>query len=157
MAKAQPQNGAQLTVFNQTLSTLSFVKSIKWSGKVSSPGYPPSIGPGAAGMFSHLKTSNFGSEAAVVYSGTNAAMQPCAWILAWYAPADSSDGNKVYVFCGPKTLIDSMTDDQIRMSLESSLDTSNATNLGTKTSANATINDKMPNMATVGANFALIP
>ncbi|KAL9225463.1 hypothetical protein vseg_001386 [Gypsophila vaccaria] len=153
----QAQNGAQITLFNQTIGTLSFVKSVEWSGKPSSAGYPASIAPGASAMFSHTRGSDFGSEAAVVYSGTNAAMQPCGWILAWNAPAESADGNQVYVFCGPKTLIDSMTDDQIRMSLESSLDTSNSTNQTTKTNAAGTINDKVANRATVGANFGLVP
>ncbi|KAK9716161.1 hypothetical protein RND81_06G215100 [Saponaria officinalis] len=157
MAVNQVQNGAQLTLFNQTLATLTFEKSIEWSGKVSNPGYPASIAPGAQGRFSHMRGSNFGSEAAVVYSGTNAAMNPCAWILGWYAPADSTDGNKVYVFCGPKDLVDSMTDDQIRMSLESGSNSSNATNASTKTNAAGTINDKVSNMAIVGANFGLIP
>ncbi|KAK9683470.1 hypothetical protein RND81_10G143300 [Saponaria officinalis] len=152
-------NGARLTLINKTLSTLSFVKSIEWVvGNVATPGFPASIGPGVAETFSHLRTtSNAGSRAALVYSGTNAAKEPCAWILAWSAPNYSYLQDRVYVLCGPKTLIDSMTDDQILMFLNSSLDTSNATNLGTKTSANATIDDSNGNMATVGANFALIP
>ncbi|KAK9672325.1 hypothetical protein RND81_12G092900 [Saponaria officinalis] len=153
----QAQNGAQLTVSNQTLANLTFFKSINWFGKVSSPGYPAIIHPNASGLFSHLRNTNDKSMAAVIYSGTNQSMQLCAWILAWCAPAKSIEGNKIYVFCGPQSLIESMTDDQIRVSLESSFENSNATDTAAKISANATINDTVPTMATVGANFSLIP
>ncbi|KAL9225459.1 hypothetical protein vseg_001380 [Gypsophila vaccaria] len=153
----QPQNGAQLTISNQTLSNLTFVKSIEWFGEVSSAGYPANINAGGSAMFSHLRVTNDKSKAAVVYSGTNAAMQPCAWILAWCAPAESTTApNKVYVFCGHRTLIDSMTDDQIRVSLDGSSDTSSATDKAVNTSAHATIDESVPNRATIKANFSII-
>ncbi|KAL9225457.1 hypothetical protein vseg_001378 [Gypsophila vaccaria] len=153
----QPQNGAQLTVFNQTHSVMTLLRSHNWSGIPASPGFPTNIVPNIPALFTHLANGNFGSKAAVVYGGFNASGLPCAWVFAWEATAESATTpNKVYVICGPKALIDTMSFDQIRMFLDNSTQAANAVDPVSKTTADAFINDLTHGTATVKANFSLL-
>ncbi|XP_074319966.1 jasmonate-induced protein homolog [Silene latifolia] len=156
-AKVQAQNGAQVSMTNQTSDVMTLDRSKDWSGNVATS-LPQTIRPGESVTFAHLSDGDFGSRAAVVYTGTNAAGVPCGWVLAWDAPAYTQQSpNKVYVVCGVKPFIDHLDFNQIRLSLSASTSESNATDPATKTSTTATINESIPNKATVEAIFSLIP
>ncbi|XP_074319960.1 jasmonate-induced protein homolog [Silene latifolia] len=154
--KTQPQNGAQVTLTNQTLAEMKLNSAIDWSGNVATR-FPPTIAPGQSVTFSHLGDGDFGSKAAVVYNGINAVGLQCGWLLAWDAPANTQQSpNKVYVTCGPKSVIDGLDFEQIRMYLSESESKSNAVDPATKTRVNAEIDESIPNKAKVVATFSLV-
>ncbi|XP_074319959.1 jasmonate-induced protein homolog [Silene latifolia] len=154
----QPQNGAQATVVNQTSFAMTLGRSINWSGTPASPGFPDTILPNMSVMFNHLSDGEFGSTGAVIYDGFNPNMHPCAWVLAWDAPAESDQfPNKVYVDCGLKSVIDGIEFTEIRRLLRESSTESKAEDPVSKTKAEANVNDLTPEKATVAAAFGVMP
>ncbi|XP_074319953.1 jasmonate-induced protein homolog [Silene latifolia] len=150
----QPQNGAQVVVVNQTKSVMTLGRQINWSGTPAYPGYPDTIWPNQKVIFNHLADGDFGSTAAVIYNGTNLTGQPCAWVLAWDAPAESErKPNKVFVTCGSKSQIDNLENNEIRHFLSESSKHSFTFDPAAQVSAQAIINEKLPNKAYVGAGF----
>ncbi|KAK9724929.1 hypothetical protein RND81_05G109500 [Saponaria officinalis] len=156
MIFGQWQNGAVAAAKNQTHSTLSLDRFHNWAGVPAMGSFPATIAPNRAVRFTHLRDGDFGSIAAVQYSGLNANGVQCAWILAWHAPIENDPPcppNRVYVECGRKTSMDAITWDQIRKELDTSLTEDYATDPATKTSANANILDQTRGRATLIANF----
>ncbi|KAH9625772.1 hypothetical protein KSS87_010737 [Heliosperma pusillum] len=92
-------------------------RSINWFGHPSTGSFPANIPHNSNSKFVHVRDGQFGSMAAVQYSsGPNASGFPCAWILAWNAPADDTaplPPNQVYVACGTKERMDLISWDQI--------------------------------------------
>ncbi|XP_074319962.1 jasmonate-induced protein homolog [Silene latifolia] len=156
-SKVQPQNGAHVSLTNQISREMKLDRSVSWSGGMVGS-FPSTIAPGHPVTFSHLSDGDFGSRAAVVYTGTNMAGVDCAWVLAWDAPAYTEHApNRVYAICGPKSVLDRLEFNQIRLSLGVSSSASEAEDNATKTSVNATIDESMPNKANVEATFTVIP
>ncbi|KAK9749329.1 hypothetical protein RND81_02G118300 [Saponaria officinalis] len=143
----QKQKGAQVTMLNQTPTSMKLFRSVTWAGSAA-PGYPAGIQPGRSVVFNNLANPCLGSKAAVFYA-TDCQLNPLAWVLAWDAPIDyTPTSNKVFVLCGPRSVIESMTDDQVLVALETSSSSSKCPG------ASATINylpDKK--IAAVSANF----
>ncbi|KAL9225458.1 hypothetical protein vseg_001379 [Gypsophila vaccaria] len=155
----QPQNGASVTMNNNTSTEMTLDRSYNWSGTPAKPGFPNIIIPNYRAMFTHLRDGNFGSKASVIYSGLNEKKEPCAWVLAWYAPADSSiSPNQVFVLCGPKPVIDILSFDEIVLLLDKSIQHSEFIDPKvSKTHVAADIDDDTPNAATLVAKFELVP
>ncbi|XP_074319950.1 jasmonate-induced protein homolog [Silene latifolia] len=154
----QPQNGTQVSLVNRTSFEMTLGRSISWSGTPAYPGFPEKILPNRFGLFSHLSDGDFGSTAAVIYYGTNSNFMPCAWVLAWDAPSESDQSpNKVFVFCGPQSTIESMEFREIRMLLNGSSTEAKATDTTSMTAAEANIHDHTTNKATVTASFSYMP
>ncbi|KAK9672335.1 hypothetical protein RND81_12G093900 [Saponaria officinalis] len=152
----QPQYGVELTMTNQTLSDLTLDRCYTWSGTPTDPGFPGSIPADGSATFTYLRGVDDGSIAAVVYTGANES-GTYAYVLAWDAPTDNTPTpNKVHVKCGPKSVIDSYTFDEIREYLNVSGQNSRARDILLRIIASADINDSNPNIATVGANFGVM-
>ncbi|KAL9240600.1 hypothetical protein vseg_014800 [Gypsophila vaccaria] len=154
----QWQNGAVAAMTNHSFSTLSLDRFRNWAGIPSTGSFPSTIPPNDSAHFTHLRSGQFGSSAGVQYSGYNATGVPCAWIFAWQAPVESclpSHPNRVYVACGQKTKMDAMTWEQILQRLDNSPTDDYDSNSATKTSADAHIHDRTPDLATLVANFRL--
>ncbi|KAL9242536.1 hypothetical protein vseg_016527 [Gypsophila vaccaria] len=149
----QPQVRAQLTVRNVTPAAMRLDRSISWFGTPTAP-FPPTIAANGSVNIVHERGAAFTSKGAVVYAGTNASNQACAWVLAWDAPHETNLApNKVYVACGLKSAIDGINFDRILESLDASSAESNVSNQTSKTRAFASIMHLIPNSAFVGADF----
>ncbi|KAK9749342.1 hypothetical protein RND81_02G119200 [Saponaria officinalis] len=81
----QKQKGAQVTMLNQTPTSMKLFRSVTWAGSAA-PGYPAGIQPGESVVFNNLANPCLGSKAAVFYA-TDCHLNPLAWVLAWDAPA----------------------------------------------------------------------
>ncbi len=153
----QPQNGTRATVFNLTKAAMKLNRFKNWSGAPSGGKFPENIGAGGNIRFTHTKDGSFGSKAAVVYDGFNASNNPCSWVLAWEAPANTDVAqNKVYLRCGRKGDIAKMDFDQILEELDNSTAAADVSDSQTSTSADSTITDAVSNTATLLANFTLM-
>ncbi|XP_074319014.1 jasmonate-induced protein homolog [Silene latifolia] len=155
----QPQNGTQATMNNQTHFAMTLARSHNWSGAPVGT-FPATIFPNNSAIFTHLKGNFFGSKAAVVYNGKNASGTDCSWVLAWHAPADNTSPqtpNRVYVVCGPKQVIANLSFDQIQQKLDTALTFDTSTDVATKTRVDGNISDTVPDIATLIADFKLIP
>ncbi|KAK9749331.1 hypothetical protein RND81_02G118400 [Saponaria officinalis] len=141
------QKSAQVTMLNQTPKSMTLFRNVTWAGSAA-PGYPAGIQPDESVVFNNLADPNVGSKAAVFYAA-DCKLNPLAWVLAWEAPVRyTPTSNKVFVRCGPRSLIESMTDDQVLEALEKSSESSQCPG------ASATISylpDKK--IAAVSANF----
>ncbi|KAK9749328.1 hypothetical protein RND81_02G118200 [Saponaria officinalis] len=131
---------------NQTPTSMTLFRYIVWAA--CAPGYPASIQSGESVVFNNLADPSRGTKAAVFYA-TEWQLNDRAWVLAWDAPVHyTPTSDKVFVLCGPKSRIESMTDDQVLEALEKSSQSSQCPG------ASATINylpDKL--IADVTANF----
>ncbi|XP_074284526.1 jasmonate-induced protein homolog [Silene latifolia] len=157
----QWQNGTVATMHNQTRSSMSLDRYMNWSGIPAATGsFPSTIPANGAANFTHLRDGHFGSVGGVQYSGFNATGMKCAWIVAWQAPVENDPPlppNRVYVTCGPKTVMDAMTWHQILMKLDTSPTDDSESDSSAKISVDAHIHDDIPNSATLLVNFNLIP
>ncbi|KAL9239890.1 hypothetical protein vseg_014168 [Gypsophila vaccaria] len=137
MASTQERQVVALMT-NLTGKDINCERYINWSGP-SGPS-PPTIPAGGVTRF-----NEFGPKAAVVYHGQNMEQNPTSWVLAWDAPEIIPIASKkVYVTCGPKSVIDNMTDDQILKNLNESFGASTATDSVMKISATANIRNLNP-------------
>ncbi|XP_074304691.1 jasmonate-induced protein homolog [Silene latifolia] len=157
----QMQFGTRATMNNKTPSSLMTLdRCINWFGSPSTGAFPDNIPNNANSKFLHVRDGELGSMAAVQYSSPpNESSFPCAWILAFYAPADNtspSTPNRVYVACGTKERMDLISWDQILQNLEEGSTTSEAHDSYSKTSVDAQIYDPVPNTATLNANFGFM-
>ncbi|XP_074318080.1 jasmonate-induced protein homolog [Silene latifolia] len=154
----QSQNGTQATMNNQTHFAMTLARSHNWSGAPLGT-FPATFFPNSSSIFTQLKGNFFGSKAAVVYNGKNASGTDCFWVLAWHAPVDNTTQtpNRVYVVCGPKQVITNLTFDQIQQKLDTSLTFDTSTDAATKTRADGNISDAILEIATLIADFKLIP
>ncbi|XP_074281763.1 jasmonate-induced protein homolog [Silene latifolia] len=155
----QAQYGTRATMNNKTPSSLMTLdRCINWLGTPSTGSFPDNIPNNANSKFLHVREGELGSMAAVQYSSPpNASGFPCAWILAFYAPADNTAiPNRVYVACGTKVRMDLISWDQIRENLEEGSTTSEAHDSYSKTCVDAQIYDPVPDYATLNANFGFM-
>ncbi|KAL9233086.1 hypothetical protein vseg_008124 [Gypsophila vaccaria] len=153
----QPQYGVDLTVNNQTSTNLRLERVFPWSGTPTNSGFPRGIPANGQIKVTYIRGLDDGSIAAIIYSGENGA-EPYSYVLAWDAPADNTPTpNRVYVNCAPKSVIDNYTAEQIRQYLNVSGLQSEASDILSRTTAFADISDSNPNIATVGANFGVLP
>ncbi|XP_048502488.1 jasmonate-induced protein homolog [Beta vulgaris subsp. vulgaris] len=113
-------------ILNQSLGlNLQLLKHHVWFGSVVGS-YPPTIKRGATnGITSRSDPPGdaTGSKIAVVYAGSNEDDGPnnCAWLLAWYAPADGITTKKVYVEAGDiSKYADEIEWDEIESKLDAS-------------------------------------
>ncbi|KAK9749335.1 hypothetical protein RND81_02G118700 [Saponaria officinalis] len=124
MPLEQMQNGAQVTMLNQTPTSMTLFRSVTWAGSPCPPCYPARILPNESVVFNNPADPRLGSKAAVFYAA-DGPFNARAWVLAWDAPVlYTPTSNKVFVLCGPKSLIESMTDDQVLEALEKSSESS---------------------------------
>ncbi|KAL9232613.1 hypothetical protein vseg_007704 [Gypsophila vaccaria] len=145
------QHATVVTLCNQTMATMKLDRVFIWSGHPGGPGIPATLLPGSAASFA----GNTGSMGAVVYDGLNAANQPCSWVLAWDAPSDETvTPKKVYVICGYSSVIDKLSFDEIRRSLERSGPISTYTDTASRTSASAAAIQNH-GLVNVGSEFGL--
>ncbi|XP_074319956.1 jasmonate-induced protein homolog isoform X1 [Silene latifolia] len=151
------QNGIKATISNMTHFAMTLDRSHSWSGIPANP-FPETIPPNSKVILTHLNENYFGSKGVVVYTGRNAVGMDCSWVLAWHALADNkSPPNRVYVLCGPKQAIDNLSFDQIQQALDNASTSDTFTDQATKTSIDGNINDLVPDVATLLAEFKLVP
>nr|XP_004303768.2 PREDICTED: 23 kDa jasmonate-induced protein-like [Fragaria vesca subsp. vesca] len=75
-------------VYNATGNTINYVRDHNFHGHIGPAPYPVKIENGQWGAFLHVKTSGAaaGSEAAVVYRGSNGQGTDCDLMMAWCNP-----------------------------------------------------------------------
>ncbi|XP_074319597.1 jasmonate-induced protein homolog [Silene latifolia] len=152
------QNGTQATINNQTHSLMTLHRSHNWSGSPDVGHFPTTISPNDHAIFTHWNGNSFGSKAAVVYTGKNAANVDCAWVVAWHAPADNTFPNRAFVACETKQIIDDNLDfEKIQEYLDKGLTYSNSASLRAKIIVHANVKDTDPNYATLVSNIGLLP
>ncbi|KAK9672327.1 hypothetical protein RND81_12G093100 [Saponaria officinalis] len=147
----------QAKITNNTKMEMTLFKSNSWSGSPEDA-FPKFINPNTTVTFNHKFDGGFGSKAAVIYSGTNLASFPCAWVLGWYAPTTPSvdTPNQVYVTCGAQTAIEAIPWDQISMQIDAAPDSNSDDDPTTKITVTAKYDDKIPDTATIEATFGLM-
>ncbi|XP_074281558.1 jasmonate-induced protein homolog [Silene latifolia] len=157
----QFQNGTMATINNLTQSQMSLDRFMNWAGHPATGSFPSTIARNRTAQFTHVRGGNFGSVAAVQYSGYNALGALCAWIVAWNAPSNDTPPdcppNRVYAECGSKKVMDAITWDQILSKLDIAPTDYSDSDPSTKTSVDATIQDytAAPTSASLIADFKL--
>ncbi|KAL9233093.1 hypothetical protein vseg_008131 [Gypsophila vaccaria] len=153
----QPQYGVDLFINNRTPLDLTLDRVFTWSGAPTNPGFPGSIQADGETQVTYIRGINDGSIAAIVYTGGNES-DAYSYVLAWDAPVDNTPTpNRVYVNCGPKSVIDCYTFETIRQYLNVSGVHSEARDILSRTTTSADISDLNPNIATVAAGFGILP
>ncbi|KAL9239897.1 hypothetical protein vseg_014173 [Gypsophila vaccaria] len=136
MAETQIKKRVTATMTNKSQYKIYCERLISWP-QLPGP-FPPTIP--ADGV---VEYNGFGYKGAVLYNGPEISVgrYQTAFLLAWDAPGISPGGapNKVYVTCGTKTTINSLSEAEILARLEESTSESNAMDPITKTYAEASI------------------
>ncbi|XP_074286407.1 jasmonate-induced protein homolog [Silene latifolia] len=101
---------------NQTPTVMHCERYIKWSMPDTGPSPPPIEATGVTSF------TGFVSKGAVVYVSSTKETCSVAWLLAWDRPDKyyfiPPCPNKVYVACGPKSVIEKMSDEEIQKKLD---------------------------------------
>jgi len=89
-------------IYNATGSTLRYVADKDWYGFICRTPYPTEIGNGQWAAFLHVHNTgaSSGSEAAVVYRGTNGNGEERDLLLGWSTPWGPWNSNKAYCKIG---------------------------------------------------------